>query len=123
MSKNIWQEIKEQPPHIREIFMWVCVVAVFSVVGYSWFQSTTKQFVAMVNPDLARQNQTLAENQKAPTTPFGTLARSWQDLRANINELFNFADKPNSIQIENIVNVSPLPAVKPNLLPLPGKRK
>ncbi|MGD0976777.1 MAG: hypothetical protein ABR875_00585 [Minisyncoccia bacterium] len=120
MRKSIWQEIKEQPPHIREIFMWVCVVAIFSVIGFSWFSSTTKQFALLVNPENAQPNaDQLAQNQATPTSPFATISKSWSDLMANIGQLFNFTQKTNDIRIEN----KNLPEVPPNILPLSGDKK
>jgi len=115
--KGILEEIKEQPPHIREIFMWVCVVMTFSVIGFSWFRSTTKQFVALVNPEQARQDQMLAQNAPKSSSPFATISKSFDSLKASLAELFNFAGKTNNIQIEN-----DQPRVEPNLLPLSGNR-
>jgi len=119
MIKGILREIREQPPHIREIFMWLCVVATFSVIGYSWFRTTTKQFVALVNPEAAKQEMILAQqNQNQSQSPFATIAASWKNLTANISELFDFAKKTNDIQVEN----QQLPQIKPNLLPLSGNK-
>jgi hypothetical protein len=119
MAKGILEEIRNQPPHIREIFMWVCVVLTFSVVGFSWFKSTTRQFAALVNPEQYKNSDMLAE--KEEQSPFATISKAWGGLTANIKELFDFSGKANSIEIEN--GSSGQKAVEPNLLPLTGDRK
>jgi hypothetical protein len=119
MSKSIWQEIKEQPDHIREVFMWVCVIAVFSVIGFSWFRSTSKQLVALVNPEQAQQDQIASAKEDSTSSPFATISKSWKSLTANIGELFNFTQKSNDIQI----NSKRLPVVEPNVLPLSADKK
>jgi hypothetical protein len=86
---NILDEIKQQPEHIRKTFMWVLVVITFSVVGFVWFRSTEKKFVALLNPEQVQEERALAEKNKAQTpSPFATIFSSWNDLKANISELF-----------------------------------
>ncbi len=95
--KDLFQEIRSQPPHIREIFMWACVVIVFSVVGFVWFRQTTKQFVALLHPEEA-QERALAEAEQKKTkqpSPFATIFSTIGDLRANISELLA-GPKPNT---------------------------
>lgn len=116
MSKSLWQEIKEQPDHIREIFMWVCVVAIFSVVGFSWFKSTASDFVALVNPSSVQTDQS-ALAKDSGQSPFATIFSAFGGLKASMAELFDFAKKTSDIQIRN-----ELPQVEPNLLPLSGDR-
>ena len=84
--KSLLQEIKEQPEHIRHIFMWTSVVIVFSIVGFVWFRNTEKKFVALLNPEQAQEERALAEKTKTPS-PFATILNAWGDLRANISEL------------------------------------
>lgn len=117
MIKNLLQEIRQQPPHIREVFMWVCVVIVFSVVGWAWFRQTQKQFVALLHPEQAEEARVLAEEnkQKQPPSPFATIFSSLGDLRANISELFA-GSKPNVLEFGSSVN--PQQEVPPNELPL-----
>lgn len=69
--------------------MWVLVVITFSVVGFVWFRSTQKKFVALLNPEAAQETRALAEKTKTGGfSPFATIMSSWSDLRANISELF-----------------------------------
>ena len=122
--KSIFQEIKEQPPHIREMFMWVCVVITFSVIGFAWFKSSIKQFVALLNPELVQETQVLA--QKEPPSPFATLLLSFKDLAANIGELFDFSGSAHNLEIINVPNLPKAeinqPSISPQKLPLAGKK-
>lgn len=86
--KSLLQEIREQPEHIRHIFMWVCVVIVFSAVGFVWFRQTSKQFVAMLHPEESQARALAEKNNPKQPSPFATIFSSLQSLRANISELF-----------------------------------
>lgn len=100
--------------------MWVCVVVVFSVVGFSWFKTTSQQFVALVNPDKAQINaDQLAEDKENNILPLATISKSWGSLRATIAEMFDFARKNNNIQIQVEQEQS---EIKPNFLPLSGDK-
>jgi hypothetical protein len=120
--KSILQEIKEQPPHIREMFMWVCVVITFSVIGFAWFKSTTKQFVALLNPEEVQETRAIAKEQPSP---FATLALSFKDLTASVARLFDFSSD-NNLEIINIPNLPKAeinrPTVLPQKLPLSGEK-
>jgi cytosine/uracil/thiamine/allantoin permease len=86
--KSLLKEIREQPEHIRHIFMWVCVVIVFSVIGFIWFRNTEKRFVALLNPEQAQEERALAEKTKNQSpSPFATIFSAWSNLKANISEL------------------------------------
>src|SRR3989344_4996755 len=91
--RSILNEIREQPEHIRHIFMWLCVVITFSVIGFVWFRSTSKQFVALMHPEeaqeraLAEKEGTLRQAQGKQPSPFATIFGFWGDLQANISEL------------------------------------
>lgn len=80
--------------------MWVCVVITFSVIGFAWFKTTSKQFVALLNPDEVVESRAIAEK-NIPPSPFATFFSTFKDLQANISELFNFSDKSNDFNIEN----------------------
>lgn len=119
--KSIWQEIREQPPHIRELFMWVSVVITFSVIGFAWFRATTKQFVALLNPPQAGEARILAEERNQPPSPFATLFVSIKDLRATIGELFNLARAPSDFEIDKGERQE-APPIAPRKLPLTGEK-
>ena len=122
--KRLLEEIRSQPAHIREIFMWSCVVIVFSMVGFVWFKQTTKQFVALMHPEEA-QERALAEKEGVGSTelatgqskllsPFATILNAVSDLRANISELLM---GPESMDI-NIQPLAPEKEIPPQRLPL-----
>lgn len=87
--KSLIREIRQQPLHIRKIFMWTFVVITFSGIGYLGFQQTTGNFVALLNP------KTAAEQEAVPDTnasPFALIRDSWQSLRASIGNAFSNQD-------------------------------
>ncbi len=89
---GIIEEIKNQPAHIREVFMWLCIVITFSVVSFFWFQSTAKEFVAMVNPVQAEQERALAQkNGQDQLSVLATIGQSASNFKASIAELLGFA--------------------------------
>jgi cytosine/uracil/thiamine/allantoin permease len=86
--KSLLKEIREQPEYIRHIFMWTCVIIVFSIIGFVWFKNTEKRFVALLNPSETQQERALAEKTKTqPPSPFATIFNAWENLKANISEL------------------------------------
>ena len=104
MSKNLLQEIRSQPEHIRHIMMWLCVVTSFSLVGLVWFRSTQARFVAMLNPperleapaadrfadrDLRKteEERILAAKEEKSPSPLASIRNSFNLLRASIGEL------------------------------------
>lgn len=95
---KLLQEIRQQPLHIRHLFMWTSVVISFSLVGFFWFQSTKDNVVALLNPKAAQEAQTrqLAQQQhtdKSPS-PFALIKNSWASLTANMSELWKGRNKP-----------------------------
>ncbi len=121
--RKLVSEIREQPEHIRHIFMWTMVVITFSLVGFVWFRSTSKQFVAMLNPEQA-QGRALAQNEAGANkgsqpSPFATLFNSWQNLRANISELL--IGSKGDLNIDNLT-VPTEEELPPQTLPLSGNK-
>lgn len=114
-------EIRSQPPHIREIFMWACVVIVFSVVGFVWFRSTSKQFVALLHPEeaeeraLAEKNSDSNQADAGQPSPFATIFESISDLRANISELLTGSKKDLYFINEQLI---PKDVTPPHKLPI-----
>lgn len=91
---KILDEIRQQPEHIRHVFMWTMVVITFSVIGFVWFRQTTKQFVTLLHPEEAEaralaegKERTLRQAQGKQLSPFATIFGTLGDLRANISEL------------------------------------
>ncbi len=119
-EKGILEEIREQPEHIRHIFMWVLVVITFSVVGFVWFRNTEKKLVALINPEQAAQTQALAEKTNANNpSPFATIYESLRGLKANVSELFFGGGS--KVNINNTVGGNS-EEVLPQKLPLSGNK-
>ncbi len=101
--------------------MWVMVSLTFSFVGFLWFNSTAKQFVALLNPGEVQQDtRNLADKSNNKTEkPFATILDSFKGLTANISELFSFKQS-GSLEITNsLSNTKP---VEPQKLPLSGNK-
>lgn len=115
---KILEEIRQQPEHIREIFMWVSVAIIFSVVGFSWFRSTEKQFVALLNPQQAEEQRVLAEKDVTKTnpSPFAMIINSFDGLKAGITELFS-GIKSNDFEVKG-GGIRPEVSVPPQQLPV-----
>ena len=104
--------------------MWMCVLITFSVIGFAWFRSSTKQFVALLNPSADLPTSQAVAETTAPL-PFATLFLSVKDLAANIGELFDFSHGWSGLEINNgtaPVLVEPLPAVPVRVLPLADEK-
>lgn len=118
--KTLLEEIRNQPAHIREVFMWLCVIITFSVVSFFWFQSTAKEFVAIVNPQQAEQDRVLAEkNNSEQQSVLATIGQSAGNLKASIAELLGFATEGSGNVLEftgeQTYRSNPVP---PNLFPV-----
>lgn len=86
---KLLDEIRQQPLHIRKIFMWCMVVITFSMVGLWYANSTKNQIVALLNtnPPAGTQNSAVAEESQG-SSPFALMARTLRDLRAQISSFF-----------------------------------
>jgi len=120
--KGILDEIKQQPPHIREIFMWVCVVITFSVIGFAWFRTTARQFAALVNPENVQTRALAEKNENQTESPFATLFISLKDLGANIFELFDFKGEARNFEIQKTQRIEAGETIQPQKLPLSEDR-
>ncbi len=115
--RGIIKEIRQQPEHIREIFLWVLVVIFFSLIGFVWFRSTEKRVVALLNPEQTEAARVLAkEKEDNSPTPFATMFNSFNGLRANISDLFGSFPSEN-FELTNGVRSEDEP-VPPQRLPL-----
>lgn len=114
--KSLLDEIRQQPEHIRHMFMWLCVVITFSVIGFVWFRSTSRQFVALMHPEVAQERVLAEKNEPKQPSPFATIFSVWSNLRANISELLTGPES--SLEINNGVNGAEKTEVPPQKLPL-----
>ena len=113
--RSLLDEIRQQPEHIRHIFMWTMVVITFSVVGFVWFRQTTSQFVALLHPEEAQERALAEKNQPKKPSPFATIFATMGDLRANISELL--AGPKQGMDITNSQSV-PEEQVPPQKFPI-----
>ena len=111
--RSVLDEIRQQPEHIRHVFMWTMVVITFSVVGLL-FRQTTKQFVALLHPEEA-EVRALAEKPTQTALAFATIFATMDDLRANISELL--AGPKQSVDVNNGQS-APEEQLPPQTLPL-----
>ena len=91
MIKKLVKEIREQPLHIRKLFMWTSVVITFSLVGFVWLNDTKKDVVALLN---GGSNPAQEIEQKQPSSPFAAIGKAFGSLRANMGELFGGKSTP-----------------------------
>ena len=117
---NMLKEIREQPEHIREIFMWLSVLIVFSLVGFVWAKSFQERIVVLLNPETTPE---VAEEESfaSSVAPFGVIKNSVASMRdgvANLSALFGFLQKtPNAEEIDSAFRKSQ-EITEPRLLPL-----
>lgn len=93
---KFFEEIRKQPPHIRELFMWLCVVITFSIISFAWFRSTTHQFVALLNPQGGAEETNRALADARQQSAFETISQSVSVLRASFFDIFSIKAKPAS---------------------------
>jgi len=103
---GILKDIRQQQPHIREIFMWVSVVITFSVIGYFGFRNVGSDFVAMVDPDRIEQKQDTAIAEVEIDSPFALIGDTFGDLGATISGVFT-DNEDDTIKFKN--NNVPVP--------------
>ena len=78
------KEIRNQPEHIRVLFMWLSVFIVFSLIVFIWFQGFEQKITAL----LEKPQEAGVANQESPLS---VMARSFGDLKALILDLFGLA--------------------------------
>lgn len=120
--KNLLREIRQQPEHIRSLFMWTFVVIVFSVVGFVWFRNTGEKFVALLNPEQAEARRVLARDlPKESPSLFANLRLTLGGFLANISELINIGGPANDFEVRNQLPESQ-GSLSPQELPLSGDK-
>lgn len=104
------KEIRNQPDHIRALFMWLSVFIVFSLVIFVWLNSFQQKLVFLLNPE---DEKAAAEQE----SPFSVVGKSFDDLRATIGDLFGLASGRKN-QVEVFDNLEKRFKVEPRLLPV-----
>jgi len=109
------KEINKQPEHIRELFMWLFVIIIFSLVLVAGVRDTNRRIVALVNPqDNIVGSTEVAENNAQ--SPFASIAGYFGGLKASIADIFNFD------LISGVINNKADSEVSPALLPVSGDK-
>lgn len=117
----MFKEINKQPEHIREIFMWLSVFIVFSLIGFVWFKSFQEKMIVLLNPELEPEEQ---ESLSYALAPFVVLKNGVKDLRSsfvNIGGLFGFLNSDDFEDIDSSFKKSQK-IENPNLLPISEKK-
>lgn len=106
------REIRQQPDHIRALFMWLSVFIVFSAIMFVWISSFQQKLVFMLAPT---EEKALVERE----SPFAVIGSSVEDLKATVLDLFGLA-KGIKEQEEVIKNMEQRveQKIKPRLLPV-----
>lgn len=105
------REIRQQPPHIRALFMWLSVFIVFSLVVFVWFKSFEQKLAYLINSDKESETQTTQES------PFSVIGTSFNDLRATILDLFGLA-RGTKEETKVIDDLEKRFKIEPKLLPV-----
>lgn len=109
------KEIRNQPEHIRAIFMWLSVFIVFSLVIFIWANSFQQKLALLLNSE--EKTETTKQQ-----SPLAVISSGFNDLRATIIDLFGLATGTRN-QIQVIDNLEKRFNVEPRLLPLSEDRK
>ncbi len=93
--KTILKEIRQQPLHIRKMFMWTMVTITFAFMGFWWVRDTEKTIVALLNPQAKPSsvpvNSALAKSDEASP---------WANLKASISDLLKKNPVGNSQELQ-----------------------
>ena len=112
---SLLKEIRNQPDNIRETFMWVSVVIVFSFVIFGWFRSTEDKLFVMLHPEEAEQERALAENAKQnQPSLFSTIGSTIGELKGSLTGFIGGGEDLFSPNLNNQQEISPqkLPVVE-----------
>lgn len=111
------KEIRNQPEHIRALFMWLSVFIVFSLVVFVWFNSFQQKLTLLLNP----QDQVAAAEEESP---FAVITKSLNDLKATIFDLFGLASgMKKELEVKNNLEDRFGVKIEPRLLPLSEDKK
>ena len=106
------KEIRNQPEHIRALFMWLSVFIVFSLVIFVWANSFQQKLALLLNSE--EKTETAKEE-----SPLAVIAGGFDDLRATIVDLFGLASgRKNESEIKSSLENRFGSKIKPNLLPV-----
>src|SRR5258708_11021835 len=86
--KKLIHQIRQQPPHVRELASLLCTIAVVAAVGFVWFHSFQHDIYAMLNPGDQKdaQDQYFAAQSKSL---FGSIFDTLSAGKAQISDLLS----------------------------------
>lgn len=106
------KEIRNQPEHIRALFMWLSVFIVFSLVIFVWANSFQQKLALLLNPE--EKTETAKQE-----SPLAVISGGLNDLRATIVDLFGLASgRKNELEIKSNLEDRFGSKIEPNLLPV-----
>ena len=106
------KEIRNQPSHIRTLFMWLSVFIVFSAVVFVWANSFQQKLVFMLAP---AEEKAVVGNR----SPFALVGSSVGGLKATIFDLFGLAAGTKEYdEIIRSMEERVEQKIKPRLLPI-----
>ncbi len=91
---KLLDEIRQQPKHIRMIFMWLIVVVTFSVFGF-WYLGTLGENVTTALNTTGEPAKSQAKSDTS-TSPFSAMGKSFSNLGASISKLIKGKDSTQS---------------------------
>ncbi|MBI2003567.1 MAG: hypothetical protein HYS78_01105 [Parcubacteria group bacterium] len=106
------KEIRNQPDHIRALFMWLSVFIVFSLVVFVWLNSFQQKLAFLLNSE--KEEETVKQ-----TSPLAVIERALSDLRATIFDLFGLASgTKNEFEVKDNLEDRFGVKIEPRLLPV-----
>jgi hypothetical protein len=119
----MFKEIRQQPENIRELFMWLSVFIVFSLIGIVWARSFQEKMIVLLNPQLAEPEG--QQSYAKVLAPFAVVRNSIRDFTSSVASLGSLVGLPTSDQrmsIESAFKESQK-VDNPKLLPLAGNKQ
>lgn len=106
------KEVREQPEHIRAVFMWLSVFIVFSAVVFIWVNSFQQRLVFMLAP--AGEKAAVEKE-----SPFAMIGSSFGGLKAAIFDLLGLAGGTKEYdEVIKSIEERVEQKIKPRLLPV-----
>ncbi len=104
--RKLLSEIRSQPHHIRNIFMWVCTAIVFSLIFFYWVRQTRQEFSLLLN----KETPTVEIQDTQERSIFANISAVADDIQASINTLLGRSDRTvNNDDLNATGNIQPRP--------------
>ncbi len=119
---SLLKELREQPNHIKAIFLWTGVVISCSVVGVIWFQSTKQQFISLMHGGNPPEQTDTGFAEAKSQSPFATIKDTLHSMTANISSIVQGDSASIFTVTDTNATISTTP-VPPASLPLGSDRQ